>query len=453
MRRQTYGAIPGRGPPDGIQPGLVERVNKLARTDPAAEFVLLVPATSVRHLSGWAQGEATSVARRRAEDAKVRLEETGARIVRSSVVNALPLLAIDDELRKHPAEYAAIIICTLPIGVSRWLRLDLPHRVERRYSLPVIHIVAAATAAPDAPSSAGFDSILVPLNGIASEAVLEPVRYLAKRLGSRISLVHASEVAEDDAEAESYLDRTASALRQEELVVDTAVLGGNAGRVIVGLARGANYGMVAMATCGRAGGAGAELGDVTANVLDGCPCPLLLTRPRSGDPAATPCDISRLVVPLDGSPAAEQALPYVEHLARRMAIPITIIRAISVSGQTVAAVPEPAGTGVKHGLAWRQSIPDHPLQVESRLDISTTSYLSDVCQRLAENGMEASWHAPWGAAPDALFEYVGQDDGSLIVMSGHGGGLSRATVGSVAHAVIRGAPAPVLAVPPAGGPA
>lgn len=431
---------------------LVQRVKVLADSDPGAEFVLLVPATPVQQLLGWVQGEATEVARQRAERAKARLEEAGAEVVRTSVVDASPLLAIDDELREHPAEYAAIIICTLPIGVSRWLRLDLPHRAERRYSLPVIHVVAAATADPDAPSSAGFDTILVALNGNASEAVLDPVRYLAKRLASRVSLVHVSEAAEDDVEAESYLDRIASTLRQEGLVVDAMVLGGEAGRSIIDFARGGHYGMVAMATCGGGGGARADLGDVTTQVLHGCPCPLLLAGPRSGDAGAAPRDISRLVVPLDGSHVAEQALPYAEHLAKRVVLPITLVRAISVSCQPVAAAPEPAVAGTERGPAWRQSFSDHPLQVESRLDVSTTSYLSDVCQRLSDKGIAATWHAPWGAAPDAILEAAGQDDGTLIVMSGHGGGLSQATVGSVARAVIRGAPAPVLTVPPAGGP-
>jgi len=426
-------------------PELVERVKALAHAYPAPEFVLLVPATPIRDLLGWVEGEATEVARWSAEHAKARLEEAGAKIVRSSVVDASPLVAIDDELREHPAEYRGIIICTLPIGLSRWLRLDLPHRAERKFALPVIHVVAAPTPATDMSSPVNFDTMLVPLNGSLSEVILGPVTLLAKQLGSRVSLIHVSEGTENDAEVENYLDRVARALRQEGLAVDTMVLAGEAGRAIVDCARERSYALVAMATCGRGGGARAALGDVTTQVLDACPCPLLVARPRPGDPEATLHRISRLVVPLDGSHVAEEAVPYAEQLARQLALPVTLMDVISVSRQPGAKVLEPAVTSIEPG----RSFFDHPLQVESQLDVSTTSYLSDVCRRLIDQGIDASWHAPWGAAPDAIIEHVGRDDGNLIVMSSHGAsGLDRASVGSVARAVIRAAPTPVLTVPP-----
>ncbi len=130
-------------------PELAEQVKAIAGGDPAAEFVLLVPATPVQHLLTWIEGEAVAVAQRAAEAAKARLQGAGVKVIRTSVADPSPLLAIEDELRNSPGFYDALIICTLPAGISRWLRLDLPHQAERRFTLPVIHVVAA----PEPPAT------------------------------------------------------------------------------------------------------------------------------------------------------------------------------------------------------------------------------------------------------------------------------------------------------------
>jgi PhnB protein len=72
-----------------------------------------------------------------------------------------PLQAITDELRTHPG-YATLVICTLPPGISRWLKLDLVHRAERKFGLRVIHVVAQAPVQQRKavkPIPAGYHSI------------------------------------------------------------------------------------------------------------------------------------------------------------------------------------------------------------------------------------------------------------------------------------------------------
>jgi hypothetical protein len=122
-------------------PEVVERVREIAGTDPAAEFVLLVPATPVSHLLLWEEGETLKIARRRAETAKARLQAVTTQAVAARVGDGSPLQAIADELTQHPG-YDAILISTLPPGISRWLRMDLPRRVARQFSIKVIHVVA-----------------------------------------------------------------------------------------------------------------------------------------------------------------------------------------------------------------------------------------------------------------------------------------------------------------------
>ena len=101
-------------------------------------FTLLVPATPVSDHLTWTEGEARTVAEDRMNQAVAQLRGIGAE-VEGVVGDPQPLSAIGDVLLEQPHD--EIILSTLPLGVSRWLKQDLPHRVERQFRLPVTHIV------------------------------------------------------------------------------------------------------------------------------------------------------------------------------------------------------------------------------------------------------------------------------------------------------------------------
>ncbi len=129
-------------------PTLVERVRAVSRNDPAAEFLLLVPATPVRHLLSRRrrEGEAETAARISAEEAKAVFTEAGINLIDTRVGDASPMDAIAAELKRHPG-YAGLIISTLPPQQSRWLRDDVPGQAQHQFGLPVIHVEAT----PDQP--------------------------------------------------------------------------------------------------------------------------------------------------------------------------------------------------------------------------------------------------------------------------------------------------------------
>ena len=51
-----------------------------------------------------------------------------------------PLRAVSDELTSR--SFDRIIVSTLPQPISKWLAMDLPHRLHRRFNLPVTTIIA-----------------------------------------------------------------------------------------------------------------------------------------------------------------------------------------------------------------------------------------------------------------------------------------------------------------------
>ena len=60
--------------------------------------------------------------------------------VQGEVGDPDPALAVRDVLaREH---FDGVALSTLPRGVSRWLRLDIPHQVERKSRIPVAVITA-----------------------------------------------------------------------------------------------------------------------------------------------------------------------------------------------------------------------------------------------------------------------------------------------------------------------
>jgi hypothetical protein len=127
-----------------LSPDLQRKVRAMVAEDASAEFAILVPEAPGLPLT-W-EGETVDVARQRAEAAKTLLEETvGARVFRTATGVQDPLQAISDELRMYPG-YDTLVICTLPPGISRWLKLDLVHRAERKFGLRVVHVVAEALA-------------------------------------------------------------------------------------------------------------------------------------------------------------------------------------------------------------------------------------------------------------------------------------------------------------------
>jgi len=127
---------------------LLDSARTLAAEDPAAEFVLLVPATPVGSLLVWEEGQTMEVARRHAAAASDRLRGSGMRVVDARPADPDPVSAIADELHAG-RRYTAIVISTLPAGASRWLKMDVLSRVRRNYpGHRVIHVAANPAEVP-----------------------------------------------------------------------------------------------------------------------------------------------------------------------------------------------------------------------------------------------------------------------------------------------------------------
>jgi hypothetical protein len=119
-------------------PALLEAVRERARSGPS-RFHLLVPR---RRRGGDKMAEAQDIgvaeAREVLRDALPQLSEAAGTEVTGDIGDLEPLTAIQDALNR--GHYDEIIVSTLPLGVSRWLKHDLVSKT-RAFGLPVHHVL------------------------------------------------------------------------------------------------------------------------------------------------------------------------------------------------------------------------------------------------------------------------------------------------------------------------
>lgn len=123
---------------------LLGEVTRRAAESPA-EFTLLVPATP--HGVAWAADmhSGSSEAEQHMQRALDRMRAAGVEID-GKVGDPDPVAAVEDEV--NFAQYQEAIVSTLPTHLSKWLKLDLPRRVERATGLEVTHVVGSEAGAP-----------------------------------------------------------------------------------------------------------------------------------------------------------------------------------------------------------------------------------------------------------------------------------------------------------------
>jgi hypothetical protein len=127
MAWQTRALVVANRTADSDQ--LLDALAGRARSGPVA-FTLLMPAGPT----------ARDEARTRLAAAVARMRAAGLEVEGTLGRDSDPVAAVHDAW--DPAQYDEIVVCTLPTGVSRWLQVDLPHRVAKLTDAPVTHVVA-----------------------------------------------------------------------------------------------------------------------------------------------------------------------------------------------------------------------------------------------------------------------------------------------------------------------
>jgi nucleotide-binding universal stress UspA family protein/predicted transcriptional regulator len=287
-------------------------------------------------------------------------------------------------------------------------------------------------------------TLLVPLDGSPrSEAALPYAEAIAEATGASLHVLsvverdlslsygymgmraadmerRAAEADQDNLGARGlYLAGKVAALQAQGLTVSRAVVLGDPVDAILAAASQDDVTMVVMASRGRGAVGRMLVGSVADTVMRTGPRPTLLVRPQYVRIPPRKTRFEQLAVGLDGSPAAEAALPLAGELA--------------------------SATGATLYLVRVEPVPSSP---QEDTTASARAYLMQAREQLPQS-VSVETVVLQGDPAESLEELVVRERIDLMLMATRGrGGLRRLLLGSTAEALVRaGVPTLLLRTP------
>jgi nucleotide-binding universal stress UspA family protein len=296
-----------------------------------------------------------------------------------------------------------------------------------------------------------FDKILVPLDGSElAERALEPALTIARqRRGEAIIMrvpilqqvmmpgaagygymLGDESLAAGSEECLAYLQDVQRRVGEPSLALCAKLVEGDVAGSIVDVAAKEKVDLIVMTTHGYSGLTRWMMGSVTERVLRSARCPVLVIR------HATP--LKEILITLDGSRLAEQALAPGLELACLLGERVTLLRVDHEDrlGALEMSLLEIAGTGLSKPIAG---------DVADRIGY----YLDCMARKVQPPELALETVVVRGEPAASILDYAERNEIDLIVMATHGHtGLRRWIYGSVTHKVLCKADCAMLIVRP-----
>jgi nucleotide-binding universal stress UspA family protein len=140
-----------------------------------------------------------------------------------------------------------------------------------------------------------------------------------------------------------------------------------------------------------------------------------------------------MLVPTDGSPESEKALPLATELARSQDAEIVLVSVID-------EVPMVAsGYGATSAAVYEQILREN--------ETAVNTHLTDIAARISSTGVRVRTAVRRGPTAATLLDWEAEEAPDLLVMATHGRtGIARFALGSVADRMVRQGSVPVLLV-------
>jgi len=304
-----------------------------------------------------------------------------------------------------------------------------------------------------------YKRILVPLDGSElAEIALPLTQELAEKLDSEIILLNVRAPGEDPENPEHrvYLSKMAETLEQkirksgdippgQKMKVESHIIGStglltHTAEEIVDFAEKENVSLIIMATHGRTGVRRWALGSTAEKVVRVAQCPVFLVRANLDAPDKI--QLSKILVPLDGSKQSETVLTRIQNLAPKMQAQVTLLHVV-VPPYHVYPLAEMPGY---YGVAGMVRVPYSEDEIKPLIE-SAEEYLQKVSDKLTNEGVKTSYRVKVGPAAEEIITATDELGADMVAMSTHGeSGFSRWEHGSIADKVLHAGNTPLLLV-------
>jgi nucleotide-binding universal stress UspA family protein len=163
--------------------------------------------------------------------------------------------------------------------------------------------------------------------------------------------------------------------------------------------------------------------------------------PTDSSPVPEEHGYKRILIALDGTPPAEQVLPYIRPIARMFGATMSLVCvAPSFESDFMRLSPGMAAPGAGYGV-------EQILQTEEEIKELDARYLDRMKGQLESEGFPVECYEPEGTPADAIVQCAKAHNIDLVAMVTHGrSGIPRVILGGIADSVVRHAPCPVLLV-------
>ena len=300
-------------------------------------------------------------------------------------------------------------------------------------------------------------TLLVPLDGSRfGEHALPLALTLARKGDGRVHLVHAHQrfdaayaemqVFDPDLDQQmrtretAYLAHAVTRIKaaSPNVRVTTAVQDGPVASVIRDQAKIAGADLIVMTTHARNVLVRFWLGSATDDLLRDSPLPLLLAHPSADAPnLSADLPLGRWLIPLDGTPMAEQVLEPGLRCAALFGAAVTLLRVT----RPVLPVTIPHAGGAFGDLAL--GMVERIDAIDQQVQDEATRYLTRVAERVRGQGFAVDTQVIAEEQPGVAILDRAQSGIDVIALGTHGRRTLR-FLGSTADKVIRGSQIPVL---------